>query len=201
VVLDQWPAARDGSGFTSVIAWRGPYDPVEYAGRRYGLRAHQFRSFAELPRLTGERFEIAIDIDRADAADLELLRDHGWELLDPARAAGDPRRYREFIRGSAAELMVAKEMYVATRSGWFSDRSSCYLATGKPVLAQETGFSDHLPVGEGLLAFNDLDEAAQGVRSICEDPVGHARAARSLAESHFDARRVLRRLLEELEVA
>jgi hypothetical protein len=202
VVLEHWPAqAGPGRAFTSVGSWRGPFGPVEYEGATYGLRVHEFRRFADLPRQVSAPLEIALDIDEADAADVELLRAGGWALRDPREVAADPWRYREYVQDSSAELMVAKNMYVQSRSGWFSDRSICYLASARPVLAQDTGFSRHHPVGEGLLAFSTLDEAVEGVERIIADPERHSRAARALAEERFESTRVLGRLLQKLGVA
>jgi glycosyltransferase involved in cell wall biosynthesis len=198
IVLEEWPLAAGGSRFSSVGSWRGPYDPVEYEGRRFGLRAHELRKLIRLPSLVEPELELALEIDPADAADLEALREHGWVLVDPAEAAGDPDAYRRFIQGSQAELMVAKEMYVEARSGWFSERSIAYLASGKPVLAQDTGFAERYPCGEGLLAFDDLDGAREGIERICADPERHSRAAREIAAEHFEAKKVLGRLLEKV---
>jgi hypothetical protein len=202
VVLDAWACAESGgSGFTSVATWRGAYGPVEYRGRTYGLRAHELRRFAALPRLSGRPFELALDIHPADAKDRALLDDNGWRLVDPKAVAGDPWAYRRYIHGSCAEFNVAKNMYVQSNSGWFSDRSICYLASGKPVLAQDTGLAGHYPIGEGLLTFTTLDEAVEGVVELARDGVRHARAARALAEEYFASDRVLSRLLAELGVA
>jgi hypothetical protein len=203
IVLDHWPdRAGSGGAFTSVGSWRGPFAPVEFEGATYGLRVHECRRFAELPRLVeGETFEFALDIDEADAGDVELLRSNEWELVDPHSAASDPWAYRDYVQDSKAELMIAKNMYVRARSGWFSDRSICYLASGRPVLAQETGFSDHHPAGEGLLAFSTLEEAAAGATEIARDHERHSRAARALAEERFGSATVLGRLLERLGIA
>ena len=198
VVLDHWPVVFGGEAFTSVATWRGPYGPVEYGGHTYGLRVHEFRRFLSLPERARGRFELALAIDPGDAADLERLRQAGWALLDPATIAADPASYRSFIQASAAEFTVAKAMYVDSRSGWFSDRSACYLASGKPVVAQETGFGRHLPTGEGLLAYSTLEEAIAAVEAVRDDPRRHARAAREIAEEHLDAGLVLARLVEEL---
>lgn len=202
VALDHWPAQTTrGRAITSVVTWRGPFAPVEYAGRTYGLRVHEFRKFADLPRRAGEAFEIALDIDESDAADRERLLDAGWTLLDPASVAGDPWRYRAFVQASSAEIMVAKNLYVQTRSGWFSDRSACYLASGRPVVAQDTGLDGNLPIGEGLRTFDDVDEAAEAVKEVSADYPRHAGAARAIAEEHFAADRVLGRLVARLGVA
>ncbi len=202
VVLGEWeaqPPAPDGS-FTSVASWRGPFAPIEYEGVTYGLRVHEFRRFAELPRRSNERFEVALDIHEAETADLDLLAANGWRLADPILAAGDPWAYREYVQRSKAELMVAKGMYVKSRSGWMSDRSICYLASGRPVVAQETGFSELYPAGSGLLAFDDLDGAVSCAEQVAEDYARHSRAAREVAEEHFDSDKVLRRLLNELGI-
>jgi hypothetical protein len=199
VLLDLWPVRSDaGERFTSVASWRGPFGPLEYEGKTYGLRVHEFRKFARLPSLSRQSFEIALDIDPAEVDDLALLRDHGWSLADPATVAGDPWAYRRYVQRSKAELMIAKNMYVESRSGWFSDRSICYLASGKPVLAQKTGFEERYPTGAGLLAFGTLDEALEGAEEISRASRRHALAARSLAEERFDSRRVLGRLLERV---
>ena len=199
VVLDRWPRAGgpgDGS-FTSIGNWRG-YGSVEHEGVHYGQRVHSMRAFMELPRLTGARFRLALAIHRDEKKDLKALDANGWELVDPLDAAGTPARYARFIQASSAELGVAKSGYVASRSGWFSDRSACYLASGRPVLAQETGFSRFLPAGEGLLAFETIDDAVGGVEAIQADYSRHAGAARELAEEVLDSDRVLRRLLDRV---
>ncbi len=198
VALDHWPVSPGGTAFTTVASWRGPYAPVEYEGRTYGLRVHEFRRFADLPARTAAKFEIALSIDPSESADLERLAAGGWTLLDPATVAGDPFAYNRFIQGSGAEFTVAKGIYVDTRSGWFSDRSACYLASGKPVVAQDTGFSAHLPSGRGLIPFTTPDEALSAVEEARADPAGHGRAAREIAEEHLDASRVLPRLIDAL---
>jgi hypothetical protein len=201
VELSEWSVTPGGGNrFTSVASWRGPFGPIEYKGRTYGLRVHELRRFAELPRRTQASFELALDIDHADQADRQLLEEAGWVLVDPRTAAGDPWRYREYVAGSSAELMIAKNMYVETSSGWFSDRSACYLASGRPVLAQDTGIADLLPSSDGLVTFSTLDEAAAGAEEIADDYERHSRAARALAEEHLAAGRVLPPLLAALGV-
>jgi hypothetical protein len=202
IVLDLWPEQpAGGESFTSVGSWRGPFGPIDYGGETYGLRVHEFRRFAQLPRLVSADFEIALDIHEAEVDDLELLRTNGWSIADPEEVARDPWVYQGYIQSSRAEFGVAKNMYVRANSGWFSDRSICYLASGKPVLAQETGFSSCYGADEGLVVFNTLDEAVAGAEAIREDYPRHAQAARALAEEHFDSRKVLGRLLNELAVA
>src|SRR5262249_5071020 len=170
-------------------------------GKSYGLRVHQFRRFVDLPGLTGRPFELALAIHPSETRDLALLSDKGWSLVDPQMVAGDPLAYRSYIGRSLEEFSVAKDIYVQSRGGWISDRSLCYLASGKPVLAQETGFSRHYPTGEGLLAYSTLEEAIAGVEEIARRPLQHARAARALAEEYFDSDKVLGRLLQRLGVA
>jgi hypothetical protein len=202
VVLDEWPAAAPirGAPFTSVATWRGPFGPIEYRGRTYGLRVHEFRKFVELPRRSSGTFELALDIDPADERDVELLRERQWRLADPRHVAGDPAAYRDYIRRSRGEFMVAKNLYVETQGGWFSDRSACYLASGKPVLAQDTGIADLYPNGEGLLRYSTLDEAIDGVERIAGSYDRHCSAAREIAEEYFDSDKVLKRLLDRLGV-
>jgi hypothetical protein len=200
VVLDAWPASPPPAreDFTTVARWRGAYGPIDYDGRRYGLRVHEFRKFADLPRMSTGRFQLALDIHPHETADISLLEEGGWNLVDPTQVGRTPCSYRRYIEGSAAEFMVAKGMYVESRSGWFSERSICYLATGRPVLAQDTGLADLYPVGDGLLTFSTLDEAAAGVDEIRSDYSRHAKAARELAVEHFDSDKVLGRLLERV---
>jgi hypothetical protein len=203
IVLEHWPPAAPApeGRFTSIGAWRGPYGPIEYEGRTYGLRAHEFRKFMSLPSLTREAFEVALDIHAAETNDLARLSNSGWRLVDPAKLAHTPAAYRAYIAASKAEFMVAKNMYVQSNSGWFSDRSICYLASGKPVLAQDTGLSGLYPLGRGLLAFSTLEEAVAGVQEIAGSYERHCRAAREIAEEYFDSDMVLTRLLQAVGVA
>jgi glycosyl transferase family 1 len=197
VDLEAWAYTSPTSErFTTVGSWRGPFAPVALDGELFGLRVHQARAYAGLPALTGAWLEAALDIDRSDDADLALLRDGGWHVADPTEVAADVHVYRHYITDSMAEFAIAKQVYVALRSGWFSDRSACYLATGRAVVVSDTGLADHLPLGDGLLTFANPDEAAAAVAEVRGDPRRHARAARELAEEHFDAARVAQRLLE-----
>ncbi len=203
VLLDEWdadgaPPRRDA--FTTVANWRG-YGSIEHDGRLYGQKVHAFRELIDLPARSGERFEVALAIHRDETRDLEALSRGGWRLLDPRRVAGAPGSYRRFVRRSAAELGVAKTGYVASRCGWFSDRSVCYLASGRPVLAHDTGFTEHLPHGEGLLAFDSPETAIEGVAEIRGDYARHARAAREIAESRFRSDVVLHALLDAVGLA
>jgi hypothetical protein len=201
VVMADWPPVESSrEGFTTIASWRGPYGPIETEGRHYGPKAHEFRRFLELPRHTGERFELALDIHPAETPDLQRLRTNGWELLDAKSVAGDPSSYRSFLLSARAEFSVAQGVYVHTASGWFSDRTARFLAAGKPALVQDTGLGRLLPAGTGLVPFTTMEDAIRGVGSIATSYEEHSKAARALAETHLDSRIVLARMLEEAGV-
>jgi len=170
---------------------------VTWRGHTFGLKLHEFRKFIELPVRTGSSFELALDIQPDERDDLALLREHDWGLVNPRDVAADPFAFRAYVQRSGAEYSVAQGIYVETGCGWFSDRTVRYLASGKPALIQDTGFSRNLPTGEGLIAFRTLDEAIAGVKAIVSDYAFHCQAARRIAEEHFDADKVLGRMLEE----
>jgi hypothetical protein len=186
--------------FTTVASWRGAYGPVEFGGRSYGVKAHEFRKFIELPWRSGHPFEIALQIHPADRKDLNSLRANHWQMADPNHVSDSPDAFRHYVQTSAAEFSVAQGVYVDTRSGWFSDRTVRYLASGRPALVQDTGWSRHYPVGEGLLAFGTMDEALEGIAQITRHYVQHCRAARRLAAEFFDATQVVGRLLEDIGI-
>jgi hypothetical protein len=202
VALDHWPAQPrpPHEAFTTVGHWRS-YGSMEHDGIHYGQRAHSLRALIELPRHTDAELHLALGIHLDETDDLAALRDNGWRLVDPTEAAGTPERYADFIRSSAAELCIAKLGYVASRSGWFSDRSACYLASGRPVVAQETGFGNYLPTGAGLIAFSDVAEAANAIDEVRAGWERHAGIARDIAGDLLDSRVVLTRLLGELAPA
>jgi hypothetical protein len=201
VVLAHWPKADPiaHDALTTIGNWRG-YGSIEYEGVFYGQKAHALRQFITLPTLTKEKFLLALAIHSGETKDLAALASNGWQLLDPAQVAHTPAHYRQFIQGSKAEFGIAKSGYVASRCGWFSDRSICYLASGRPVIAQETGFSQFLPTGEGLFAFTTTEEVLSSIDALNHDYPAHARAARALAEEYFDSDRVLCRLLQRCRV-
>jgi hypothetical protein len=182
VVPDRWPDdPGDGfSGFTTVASWRGAFGRVEWRGRTLGLKAHEFRRFTGVPAATGLPFGAVLDIHPADAGDRRRLSAGGWKLFD-AQTVAEPSGFAGFVRRSGAEFSPAQGIYVETRSGWFSDRSVRYLASGRPALVQDTGFGDVLAPGEGLLAFRTPEEAAAGARAIVADYPRHRVAARRLA--------------------
>jgi hypothetical protein len=202
-VLSKWPFEDpvEPGRFTTVASWRGPFGPVSHGGHSYGLKVHEFRKFAELPKRAAGTFELALDIHPADGADRDLLLRHGWRVVDPASAVAGPLDFRRYVQGSSAEFSAAQGIYVDTRSGWFSDRTARYLASGKPAIVQDTGLGQTLPVGEGLLTFRTLDEAVERVHEVMEDPERHRKAARALAEEHLDSDLVLGKMLEYVGVA
>jgi hypothetical protein len=198
VVLEHWQMADrppEHRALTTVANWRG-YGSIEHADVHYGQKAHSFRKIIDLPTRTTIPCMPAISIHPDEMKDVAALASHRWHVLDPAHVAGTPAAYRNFVRGSWGEIGVAKSGYVASRCGWFSDRSACYLASGRPVVAQRTGWENSLPIGEGLLPFATTDEAASAVESIERDYLKHSRAARAIAEERFDSDKVLPRLLE-----
>lgn len=202
VVLGQWPrmaGAGDGK-FTTVASWRGTYGAIEYDGKRFGPKAHAFRRFRELPQLTHEAFEIALDIHAADSQDLAMLHESGWQVVNPKLVAPDPDAFRCYVQRSDAEFSVAQGVYVETQSGWFSDRSARYLASGRPVLVQDTGLDGSLPTGQGLVTFSTLQEAVAGAQEIRRNYTAHSDAARAIAEEYFDSDKVLGRLVEEVGI-
>jgi hypothetical protein len=201
VVLDWWRwSDDDAESITGVGAWRGSYGIVRYDDVDYGLRVHEFRRYADVPaRLAALRFEYALEIDAAEGRDIDLLTAGGWRLSDPCSVAGTPQLYRDFVSGSKAELMIAKSMYVKSRSGWFSDRSACYLASGRPVIAQDTGRAETHRAG--LLTFTTADQAVDAVEQVIRDYPLHRRAAREIAEAELDSDLVLGRLVEEVLAA
>lgn len=203
VVLEDWADTGRASKFdrfTTIASWRGAFGPVEAGGRRFGLKLHEFRKIVDLPQRAGLDFEIALDIHPADVKDRESLLSHGWRIVDPRAAVGDPLDFRRYVQQSGAEFSVAQGIYVETNSGWFSDRTVRYLASGRPALVQDTGFSQHLPVGQGLLSFSTLEEAIDRARQIAADYGAHATAARTIAAQYFDAGVVLPRLLDDAMV-
>ena len=201
VLLEEWPVGDDAPApvFTTVASWRGPFGPLELDGRALGRKAHEFRRMIPLPGMVEWPMEIALDIDPADQADLDSLRGAGWRVVDPRGVAATPGAFRDYVRGSGAEFSVAQGAYVDTCSGWLSDRTAHYLASGRPALVQDTGAA--LGRGEGLVTFRTIHEAAAGAARITGDYAVHREAARELAERHFDSDLVLARLAEEVGLA
>jgi hypothetical protein len=200
IVLAHWPYAEveHNGALTTIANFRG-YGSVEHEGEFWGQKVHSLRELIDLPKRVDERFLLALAIHPAETRDLEALHANGWELVDPGEVASTPQRYREFIQGSYAEFGLAKSGYVRSRSGWFSDRSICYLASGRPVIAQDTGFPEHLPTGDGLIAFTSVDDVRAACAEVRSRYEHHRRAARELAEEIFASERVLTNLIAAID--
>ena len=201
--LDLWQDGMSGveAPFSTVSQWWG-YPTTVYAGETYdGSKRTEFLRMLDLPALTGEPFELGLDLTAmGDGPDRQLLREKNWRVVDAHQVAGDFAAYRRYIHRARAEFSVAKPGYVKTCSGWFSDRSACYLAAGRPVLVQETGFGAVLPTGRGVLSFPTVEEAVQGVAAIRQHYPMHCRAAQEIAREYFAAEKVLGQLLTEAGV-
>jgi hypothetical protein len=201
VVMGEWPALPSPAleRFTTVSTWRNGYGSLHHDGHEYGQKVHEFRKVIDLPSRIEQTCELALDIHPGDRRDLMALRDHGWQLVDPVGVAGDARRFRDYLQGSDAEFSVVQPVYAEMGTGWLSDRSAHYLASGKPVLVQDTGLARNYPVGEGLVTFRTLDEAAAAARAMAARHAHHAEAARELAEQELDSDDVLNRMLDEVD--
>jgi hypothetical protein len=219
IVLDWWDAPltptlspprgegvrRTGEGqprdvFTTVMNWVS-YKPSEFDGQTWGQKDIEFMKFVDLPLKTSQQFEIAMGMGPGKKRPTEMLRARGWQIVEPSEHLPDPWKYRDYLRSSKGEWSVAKEGYVKSRSGWFSCRSACYLALGRPCVLQDTGWSKFYPTGDGLFAFDTIEEAVAGLEEINTDYAHHCAEARALAEEMFDARKVLGAMLEKIGAA
>lgn len=202
VLVDRWrptPMPDGSPRFTTVGSWRPPHGTVEHDGTSYGIKAHEFRRFLDLPAHCPDvDLELALSIHEGDRADRDRLVASGFSLVDPAVVAGTPGGFAEYVHGSWGEWSVAQGVYVQGRTGWISDRSAHYLAAGRPVVVQDTGAT--LPAGEGFLTFCDVGGAAAALRKVVSDPTAHAAGARELALQHLCSDVVLGRLCEQLGV-
>lgn len=200
VVLDWWENDRPpGDAFTTVGNWRQPWRNLVFDGETYTWsKHHEFLKVLDLPRRVDHEFELALS--SYESEDQELLEDHGWRVRPSMDFSGDADRYRDYLIGSTGEFTVAKDQNVRLRSGWFSERSATYLAAGRPVVTQDTGFGSFLPTGEGLLSFTDLDSAASAVEKVVADLPLHAAAAQQIAREFLAAERVVGDLLEEVDL-
>ena len=197
VVLSEWhPKEPHRDVFTTVMNWTS-YNPIVYNGQTYGQKDTEFLRFVDLPLLVAPTtLELAVNEGKTRRTPRSLLAHKGWSVVDPAVVCPDFESYRRYIESSKAEWSVAKNGYVVGQAGWFSCRSACYLAAGRPVVVQDTGFRPVLPVGEGLLAFSSVEETVAAIREVEAHYQHHARAARSVAETYFDSDKVLSRLLD-----
>jgi hypothetical protein len=194
--MDLWapqPTAADAR-YRTISTWHNDGKDVSYRGERYHwTKDREFRKIAAIAaQRPGQRFELASDADAIARAELEA---QGFMMTDALTTSSDLERYRAYIAGSRAELTVARDQYVRPNTGWFSDRSACYLAAGRPVITQHTGFDQHIPTGRGLFAFRSIDEIATAIDSIESDYAMHCRAARELAHEYFAADKVLSQLI------
>jgi hypothetical protein len=198
IVLNRW-AFQDEEPldrFTTVMNWAS-YDPVEWQGKLYGQKDLEFDKFKLLPQRTPQHLEMAMGQGIGSKRPTEELRALGWTILEAGDVLPTHPLYHEFLRTSKAEWSVAKHGYVAGRTGWFSCRTACYLALGRPALVQETGWSDYIPSGEGVLTFSTMDEAVAGIDDINEHYAEHQAAARALAEQYFESKKVCADLLAQ----
>lgn len=196
VVMDLWDTepSPPGAAYTTITTWHNKGKSVEYQGETYHwTKDREFEQFIDLPRRRAERFELAVS---ADDNARKRLTANGWDQIDSIHISGDMERYRCYIARSRAEFTVARDQYVRPRTGWFSDRSACYLAAGRPVVTQETGFSHILPTGEGLFSFATTDDIMTAIDVIESDYHRHCRSARDLAAEYFSADHVLASLTE-----
>jgi hypothetical protein len=202
IVLDAWPVTPPVSGapLTTVMQWDNTLQdvPREYSGRSYGRKAASFGPYFDLPKRIRQRLEIALS--GATAVERERLRAGGWVIRDPLEVTRTPWTYQHYLVNSKAEFSVAKQAYVSTASGWFSERSAAYLASGRPVIVEDTGFSHYLPSGEGLLSFSNPEEAIGAIDRLKTRHNEHCRRAREIASQYFDARVVLSDILEYASV-
>jgi len=199
VYLPMWTAAEDpgrSAPFSSVTHWAwGGELPFEYRVVSISKRDAYLR-YSDIPSRAGRSFELASEIVAlGEIDDRALLESHGWKIVDPLEASRSPRQYQRYIARSRAEFLCPKPVFRELRTGWFSDRSACYLATGRPVLAEDTGFSEVLPTGDGLLAYRTMDEALAAVAEIDGNYTHHSKAAREIAQDLLDSRKGLATIL------
>ncbi len=198
VVLDLWPEAEhEAPSFSTIATWENKGKNIEFDGARYVWSKHvNFLRFLDLPQQRpGISFSLAMD--PPDAGIRQRVSGAGWDLVDPGPISAGMDAYRNFIANSRGEFTVAKDIYVRPNSGWFSDRSVCYLAAGRPVVTMRTGFSKFYPVGRGLFDFTTMEEAIDGIDAISADYHLHSRAAREIAHEYFASDRVLGALMSD----
>jgi hypothetical protein len=198
VVLDCWekaavPPPCRRRVLTTVGSWEPSEDGPVVNGVAYKGKSVELERFLDLPAASSLPIELAM----SGRAPVDRLRAHGWKLVDGYGVSKDPWVYRDYLANSFGEWSVAKNAYVASRSGWFSCRTACYLALGVPAVVQDTGFARAIPPGEGVLTFATPEEAAHAIEKLVADPDRHAKAARLIAEEYFDSEKVLGRLIEE----
>lgn len=195
IVLSEWGTHDPpGPAFTTVANWRD-YNWIEWRGVWYAQKAEAFKAVIDLPRRVSMPIEVCLSIADSDP-DLPVLRANGWNLALPRDRTANPDSYRDYIRQSRGEFSPVRPICSLGKSGWFSDRSGCYLAAGRPVVMEDTGLGRHVPVGLGLLTYVDVETAAQCLEAVQRDYAKHAAAAREFAREHLDSDRVLTRILK-----
>jgi hypothetical protein len=201
VVLDLWADADcPDRVYTTIGTWNAPGRDLTYQGQTWQWRKRtEWLKFLDLPARTAAAFEVAMDVESV-AGDPELLAAYGWQIVEPLRVSTDPWQYRNYVCHSRGEFTVVKDMHVRLHSGWFSDRTACYLAAGRPVAVQDSGFGDVLPIGPGLHAFRTVVEAAEAIRSIEADYHRASAHATAVAREYFAAEKVLGKLLQVVGV-
>jgi hypothetical protein len=195
VVLDQWGPQGLAERWTTVMMWEPYMQRIEHDGVTYGTKDVSFAQIEDLPTLTHAPLEIAVG---GAAAPREEWAARGWSVLDSTPISTTPEAYREYVSSSRGEFSVAKHVYVVTRSGWFSCRTVCYLASGRPAIVQDTGFGDLIGPHEGLFPWSDVSDAQAALTAVETDYEGHAEGARALAAERFDFELVLGDLLERV---
>jgi hypothetical protein len=199
VVLSEWTTTQPaGPAYSTVADWRG-YNPVEWRGVWYGQKSEEFLRVLDLPRRVDVPLELCLAI-HPDEPDRARLLECGWRLVDPRTQVATLDSYRNYLFGSRGELTAVKNGYAVGRSGWFSDRSACYLAAARPVIIQDTGLAGHLPTGDGLLVFTDVATAAAAIDRVEADYARHAAAAAEFARHYLDSDRVIGHLVELSEL-
>lgn len=203
VSLEAWPYSYSPSceAFTTVSSWWGGNGKGEWVTDGDSLlfdnnKRVSFLRFVELPRLTPQPLELALALGEGDREECRALERYGWRLRDAGEVARSPRLYADYVRASRGEFSCAKPSCLRFQNAWISDRTLCYLASGKPVVVQDTGPSSFLPDGEGMFRFSSLEEAAEALARVDDDYERHCRAAREIAEAHFDSKRVLTGILD-----
>jgi len=197
IVLSEWRVSKPYRRiFTTIMNWTS-HNSEKYEGQTYGQKDVEFKRFMDLPQhIAPTAVELAIGPGHGQRTPHDLLRHKGWQLVDPADVCPDLDSLRDYTESSMAEWSVAKNGYVMGQSGWFSERSARYLAAGRPVVVQDTGFSSLFPMGQGIVPFTTLEEAVEGIRSVERDYARHSAAARAIAEEYFDSAKVLGGLVE-----
>ena len=196
VAIDQWPVTPVSADapWTTVMNWAS-YKPKVWEGRTYGQKNLEFNRFRDLPSKTNVPLRLAMGLGVDGLRPAEELRKLGWDLVEPQEAVPDHRAYRSFLTNSRGEWSVAKQGYVEGKTGWFSCRTACYLAAGRPAVVQETDWSRHIPSGRGVLPFTTVEEAAEGLARVTRNYSEHSKAAREIALEFFEAKKVCHDLL------